>query len=120
MNTHPRKCAAALLLTTVCALPSAFAENVRIAFIDPLSGPFASLGQNILKSFQMVVEQANAQKWAGSNTIEVVGFDDKGSPEALASGYTASFGYSLGVSLLALAVAAVGLHKIGIVGEGRS
>ncbi|MNR83707.1 hypothetical protein D3C72_144920 [compost metagenome] len=57
------------------------AENVRIAFIDPLSGPFAPVGQNLLRSFQTIAELSNQKQWAGSNTVEIVGFDNKGSPQ---------------------------------------
>ena len=57
------------------------AENVKVAFIDPLSGPFAPVGQNLLRSFQMTAEIANKDKWAPGHTIEVVGFDNKASPQ---------------------------------------
>ena len=61
--------------------PLAMAETIKIAYIDPLSGPFAPVGQNILNSFQYISEKANAEGWAGTNKIEVVGFDNKGSPQ---------------------------------------
>ena len=32
-------------------------ETVRIAFMDPLSGPFANVGQNQLKSWQFVADR---------------------------------------------------------------
>ena len=73
-----------LVLATlaVAALPSAaLAENVKIAFIDPLSGPFAPVGQGILYSWQMIADQANKEKWAAGHTFEVVGFDNKASPQ---------------------------------------
>ena len=73
-----------LVLATVAAacLPaSALAENVKIAFIDPLSGPFAPVGQGILYSWQMIADQANKEKWSPGNTFEVVGFDNKASPQ---------------------------------------
>jgi branched-chain amino acid transport system substrate-binding protein len=58
------------------------AEHIRIAMIDTLSGSFAPIGQNQLHAFQMFSEMANREKWAGpGNTIEVVGFDGKGSPQ---------------------------------------
>jgi branched-chain amino acid transport system substrate-binding protein len=60
---------------------TAHAETVKMAFIDPLSGPFAPVGQGILKSWQYIAEMANAQKWAGGNTFEIVGFDNKASPQ---------------------------------------
>ncbi|MDO8653525.1 MAG: branched-chain amino acid ABC transporter substrate-binding protein [Undibacterium sp.] len=61
--------------------PLSMAETIKIAYIDPLSGPFAPVGQNILNSFQYISEKANAEGWAGANKIEVVGFDNKGSPQ---------------------------------------
>ncbi|MFZ6690721.1 branched-chain amino acid ABC transporter substrate-binding protein [Undibacterium sp. SXout20W] len=61
--------------------PVTMAETIKIAYIDPLSGPFAPVGQNILNSFQFVAQKANAEKWAGNNTFEVDGFDNKGSPQ---------------------------------------
>ena len=67
----------------IAMFASAFvsAENVKVAFIDPLSGPFAPVGQNLLRSFQMTAEIANKDKWAPGHTIEVVGFDNKASPQ---------------------------------------
>ncbi|GIZ51538.1 branched-chain amino acid ABC transporter substrate-binding protein [Noviherbaspirillum aridicola] len=71
-----------LSLAAAFAMPLAsHAENVKIAFIDPLSGPFAPVGQNILKSWQFIAAKANAEKWAGEHTFEVVGFDNKASPQ---------------------------------------
>jgi branched-chain amino acid transport system substrate-binding protein len=64
-------------------LGSAVAQSgtVKIAFIDPLSGPFAPVGQNQLRAWQIVAEQANSKKWAGDVKFEIVGFDGKGSPQ---------------------------------------
>jgi branched-chain amino acid transport system substrate-binding protein len=55
-------------------------ETVRIAFMDPLSGPFANVGQNQLKSWQFAAEKLSARNPAGVK-FEVVGFDNKGSPQ---------------------------------------
>ena len=55
-------------------------ETVRIAFMDPLSGPFANVGQNQLKSWQFAAEKLSAKSAAGVK-FEVVGFDNKGSPQ---------------------------------------
>ncbi|MFZ6657974.1 branched-chain amino acid ABC transporter substrate-binding protein [Undibacterium sp. TJN19] len=63
------------------AAPAVMADTIKIAYIDPLSGPFAPVGQNILNSFQFIADKANAEKWAGDNKFEVVGFDNKGSPQ---------------------------------------
>ncbi|WP_374041014.1 branched-chain amino acid ABC transporter substrate-binding protein [Massilia sp. PAMC28688] len=76
-NIRPLTLAVSLALLSAAAQ----AETVKIAFIDPLSGPFAPVGQNQLKSFQTIADLANQQKWAGEHTIQVVGFDNKGSPQ---------------------------------------
>ncbi len=55
-------------------------ETVKIAFIDPLSGPFANVGQNQLKSWQFAAEHINKKNAAGVK-LEVTGFDNKGSPQ---------------------------------------
>ncbi|WP_332777822.1 branched-chain amino acid ABC transporter substrate-binding protein [Polaromonas sp.] len=56
-------------------------ETVKIAFIDPLSGPFANVGQNQLKSWQFVTERLSGAKNQAGVKFEVVGFDNKGSPQ---------------------------------------
>ncbi|MEY4653823.1 MAG: hypothetical protein RI884_2404 [Pseudomonadota bacterium] len=56
-------------------------ETVRIAFMDPLSGPFANVGQNQLKSWQFAAERLSGAKNAAGVKFEVVGFDNKGSPQ---------------------------------------
>ncbi len=38
---------------------AAQAETVKIAFMDPLSGPFANVGQNQLKSFKFIADYYN-------------------------------------------------------------
>jgi len=61
-----------------------FAQNgqvVKIAFIDPLSGPFANVGQNQLKSWQFAAEQLGGAKNPAGVKFEVTGFDNKGSPQ---------------------------------------
>lgn len=80
MRTTVRIVAAAAV---ICASGIAFAqkgETVRIAFMDPLSGPFANVGQNQLKSWQFAAEKLSPRGPAGVK-FEVVGFDNKGSPQ---------------------------------------
>jgi branched-chain amino acid transport system substrate-binding protein len=55
-------------------------ETVKIAFMDPLSGPFANVGQNQLRSWQSVAERLNKTNPAGVK-FEIVGFDNKGTPQ---------------------------------------
>lgn len=56
-------------------------QTVKIAFIDPLSGPFANVGQNQLKSWQFVADKLGGAKSVAGVKFEVVGFDNKGSPQ---------------------------------------
>jgi branched-chain amino acid transport system substrate-binding protein len=75
---------AAILGTAISAcfgVTSVGAQTVKIAWIDPLSGPFAPVGQNLLRSWQTVAEIANAKNWAGGPKFEMVGFDNKASPQ---------------------------------------
>jgi branched-chain amino acid transport system substrate-binding protein len=74
----------AVLASAIAAsfsVSSAQAQTVKIAWIDPLSGPFAPVGQNLLRSWQTVAEVANAKNWAGGPKFEFVGFDNKASPQ---------------------------------------
>jgi len=72
------------LCAAVCGASAALAQSgqtVRIAFIDPLSGPFANVGQNQLKSWQFAADKLGGAKSAAGVKFEVVGFDNKGSPQ---------------------------------------
>jgi branched-chain amino acid transport system substrate-binding protein len=60
---------------------AAQADTVKIAFIDPLSGLMAPVGQNQLKSWQYMADYANQKGWGGAHKFEVVGFDNKLSPQ---------------------------------------
>ena len=55
-------------------------ETVKLAFMDPLSGPFANVGQNQLKSWQFSADYFNKKNAAGVK-FEIVPFDNKGSPQ---------------------------------------
>jgi branched-chain amino acid transport system substrate-binding protein len=64
------------------AAPAVAAQTVRIAYVDPLSGPFAGVGTNLLRHFQFMAEQMNAQQAAGAGVkFEIVPFDNKASPQ---------------------------------------
>jgi branched-chain amino acid transport system substrate-binding protein len=62
--------------------PALAAQTVKIAFIDPLSGPFAGVGTNLLRHFQFMAENVNARQLAGPGVkFEIVPFDNKASPQ---------------------------------------
>jgi branched-chain amino acid transport system substrate-binding protein len=71
--------AASLVLSSTLVFAQS-GETVKIAFVDPLSGPFANIGQNQLKSYQFVAENFNKKNAAGVK-FEMVAFDNKGSPQ---------------------------------------
>jgi branched-chain amino acid transport system substrate-binding protein len=83
MRFSIRLSAAAIAATLTFAASGALAQagqTVKIAFMDPLSGPFANVGQNQLKSWQFAAEEFSKKNSAGVK-FEVVPFDNKGSPQ---------------------------------------
>ncbi|MBK9133431.1 MAG: branched-chain amino acid ABC transporter substrate-binding protein [Betaproteobacteria bacterium] len=66
---------------TVLATSSAWAQ-VKIAYVDPLSGGGATVGEHGLKHLQFLVEQINARGGVlGGQKLEAVAYDNKGSPQ---------------------------------------
>ena len=49
----------AALAVGLVAMPAHAADTVRIAFIDPLSGPFAAVGTSGLRQFQFTADEIN-------------------------------------------------------------
>jgi branched-chain amino acid transport system substrate-binding protein len=76
-----RPLACALSIAAAFAYQTASAETVKVAVIDAFSGPMSPISSNILNSFQFIAEKANKEKWAGDNTLQFVGFDNKLSPQ---------------------------------------
>jgi branched-chain amino acid transport system substrate-binding protein len=62
---------------------ASFAETIKIAFIDPLSGPFAGTGANGLNQYEFAAEElVNKQGGVlGGQMFEIVAFDNKISPK---------------------------------------
>ena len=81
MKSLNRPLMAGLMLACATLPAVTLADTIKIAFIDPLSGPFAPVGQNTFRSFQISAEIANRDKWAPGHTFEVTGFDNKASPQ---------------------------------------
>lgn len=56
--------------------------DIKIAYIDPLSGAFANIGEFGLKSFIAIADDINAKGGVlGGQKLEIVPMDNKGSPE---------------------------------------
>lgn len=72
---------AAVLAAATLVSSAAFAQTVKVAYIDPLSGPFAQTGDQGLAEFRFAVEQINKSGKLGQVKFEVVPFDNKVSPQ---------------------------------------
>ncbi|NQW11461.1 MAG: branched-chain amino acid ABC transporter substrate-binding protein [Alphaproteobacteria bacterium] len=59
------------------------AEPIKIAFIDPLSGPFATTGESGLRSFEFAVDELVNKNGGvlGGRMMEIVPLDNKISPK---------------------------------------
>jgi branched-chain amino acid transport system substrate-binding protein len=56
-------------------------QTVKLAFIDPLSGPMGSVGQNIMKEWQFVSDRYAGDKNPAGVKFEFTAFDGKLSPQ---------------------------------------
>jgi branched-chain amino acid transport system substrate-binding protein len=74
-----------LALVGLAVQPALAADDtIKIGYIDPFSGSFASGGDASLKMFQFIVDYINAKGGALGKKFELVTFDDKMQPaEAL-------------------------------------
>ena len=64
--------------------PASAEDTIKIAYVDPFSGPFASGGDEFLKIFKVLFDRQNAKGGALGKKFELVPFDDKLQPaEAL-------------------------------------
>lgn len=64
-----------------CLAAAQPAPTVRIALIDPHSGPFASVGVNQLKAWQFTAERLSGAGNPAGVKFEIVAFDNKGTPQ---------------------------------------
>jgi branched-chain amino acid transport system substrate-binding protein len=69
---------AASLLSTLATA----ADPVKIAVIDPLSGPFANVGEAMVRFTRLAADDINSRGGVlGGSKFEVVAFDSKSSPQ---------------------------------------
>ena len=58
------------------------ADTIKVAHVDPLSGPFALVGDSLSRLLQASVDNINARGGVlGGTRLELVNFDGKGSPQ---------------------------------------
>ncbi|MEQ1880196.1 MAG: branched-chain amino acid ABC transporter substrate-binding protein [Burkholderiales bacterium] len=81
MNQYTFKClGAATILIAACAAHGA--EPIKIAHIDPMSGPFGLVGDSFAKHFDAVAADINVRGGVlGGRQFEIVHFDNKSSPQ---------------------------------------
>jgi branched-chain amino acid transport system substrate-binding protein len=72
---------AALAVLAASALSCAHAQTVKIGYIDPLSGPFANVGEQGLRGFQLVIEEVNGRGGVLGRKLELVPLDSKANPQ---------------------------------------
>ena len=77
------KLGAVSALSMIVGASAAFAENIKIAFIDPLSGPFASTGTNGLHQFEFAADYMVNEDGGvlDGQKFEIIGYDNKISPK---------------------------------------
>ncbi|MBO28992.1 MAG: branched-chain amino acid ABC transporter substrate-binding protein [Rhodobacteraceae bacterium] len=77
------KLGAVSALSMIVGASAAFAENIKIAFIDPLSGPFASTGTNGLHQFEFAADYMVNDDGGvlDGQKFEIIGYDNKISPK---------------------------------------
>jgi branched-chain amino acid transport system substrate-binding protein len=73
--------AAALLAAAGTAAFAQSGETVKIALIDPMSGPMANIGEAFSKVYQMEAERLSGKGNAAGVKFEIVPFDNKMSPQ---------------------------------------
>ncbi len=72
------------IVLAVAGRPAWADDTIKIAYIDPFSGPFASGGDEFLKVFAYILQKVNGDGGALGKKFEIVPFDDKLQPaEAL-------------------------------------
>jgi branched-chain amino acid transport system substrate-binding protein len=75
------------LLAILAGASAMAADTIKIGFMDPLSGPFANVGEHGVREMALVIEAVNAAGGVlGGQKFELESFDSKSSPqEALIS-----------------------------------
>jgi branched-chain amino acid transport system substrate-binding protein len=66
---------------SLAQVPASAQDSVKIAYIDPLSGGGASIGEVGLKTFQFLADEANAKGGVLGRKLEIVGYDNKLNPQ---------------------------------------
>ena len=69
-----------MMLAIVCGGHAWAQGTIKVAYTDPLSGPFAQVGDANLKQMQYIIDYINAKGGALGKKFELVPFDNKSQP----------------------------------------
>ena len=72
--------AASFVALAMPAAPAQAQETIKIMYTDPLSGPFAQVGDQNLKQFNYMIDYINSRGGALGKKFELVTFDNKSQP----------------------------------------
>ena len=72
--------AAGIMALAMPVAPAQAQETIKIMYTDPLSGPFAQVGDQNLKQFNYMIDYINARGGALGRKFELVPFDNKSQP----------------------------------------
>ena len=74
-------CALALAGTCLSSATAGAADNIKIAIIDPLSGPFANVGEAMVRMTTLAAEAINGRGGVlGGAKFEIIALDSKSNP----------------------------------------
>lgn len=82
---------AAVMVAIASAASAPALAQIKIAYIDPLSGPFANVGEQQLQHFYMAAERINARGGVLGQKVEILPFDGKASPQDSASALRSAY-----------------------------
>ena len=80
---YPNALRVCLILPVLCfvSIHASAQDTVKIAYIDPLSGGGASIGEVGLKTFQFLADEINAKGGVLGKKIEIAAYDNKLNPQ---------------------------------------
>ena len=81
MSAHSLQALIGAAALAALALPAAAQDTIRIAYIDPLSGAFANVGEAGVHHFQFAMDQVNARGGVLGKKFELVPLDSKTNPQ---------------------------------------
>lgn len=86
-----KMCLTAFVAAVSATFSGAAWSQIKIAYIDPLSGPFANVGEIQLNHVQQAVARINAAGGVLGKTLELLPFDGKSSPQDSAAALRAAY-----------------------------